>query len=419
MRKHITVKVFGIGGAGGNALDALLQGGMSGVGFAALNTDAQALARSAAAHKLQLGAKLTRGLGAGGDPDRGRAAAEESLPKLRELVKGADLVFIMAGLGGGTGTGASPVVARVAKEAGALVLAVITLPFNCEGSRRQQHARHGFEQLTLGADGVICLPNEAAQKLFDENTSAQEMFQTTNGLLAEGVSGIWRMLALPGLINIDFSDLCSVMRRRHAECRFAAAVGAGKDRARETLEKLFANPLLNGGQLLTEADALLVSLVGGPGLAMAEINRVMETINRQCDGIHLVLGASVDESFGDKLSVTIVASRRIRDGEGSLPLDAVPATKTTSTEANMQFLDQVQTARPASRVVAPAPETTPEKVEQVLKHQPKRRKSVKAMQGVLPLEIISKGRFEKSEPTLRNGEDLDIPTYVRRGMALN
>ncbi len=414
-KRELSIKVFGVGGAGGNAVSHMAQAGFDGVTFVAMNTDAKALAGVQGAHQLALGTQLTRGLGTGGDPDRGQAAAEEDLGKLKELCTGADMVFIAAGLGGGTGTGASPVLARAAKEAGALVLAFVTLPFECEGTRRQRQAQLGLEQLKAAADGVICLPNQRVFKLIDEKTSLLETFNITNELLAQGVRGIWRMLTRTGHINIDFADLCAVVRGRHAESSFATAEAMGENRARDVVEKLFASPLLDGGQMLNEADTVLVSLLGGANLTMAEINRIMEQINRQCENAHVILGAAIDDACGDHLSVTLVASRRNRPAPLPLPADADDET---------QFLSVSRTPRPASRFVPPPPPTTPEQTGQLLTQQAgassrQRRRAAKLRQAQLPLEIISKGRFEKSEPTIHKGEDLDVPTYIRRGVALN
>ncbi len=416
-KRELNIKVFGVGGAGGNAVSHMTQAGFDGVTFIALNTDAKALANVQAGHKIPLGAKLTRGLGTGGDPERGHAAAEEDLAQIKELCAGADMVFIVAGLGGGTGTGASPVLARAAKEAGALVLAFVTLPFECEGGRRQRQAQQGLEQLKAAADGVICLPNQKVFKLIDENTSLLETFAITNDLLVQGVRGIWRLLTRTGHINIDFADLCAVVRGRHAESSFATAEAMGDSRARDVVEKLFASPLLDGGQMLNEADTVLVSLLGGADLTMAEINRVMEQINRQCENAHVILGAAIDEAYADRLSVTLVASRRNRPAPLPLP-DAADADEET------QFLSASRTPRPASRFVPPPPPLTQEQTGQLLSQQAgnsqrQRRRASKMRQAQLPLEIISKGRFEKSEPTIHKNEDLDVPTYIRRRVALN
>ncbi|HEX3797521.1 MAG TPA: cell division protein FtsZ [Verrucomicrobiae bacterium] len=424
--KKFSLKVFGVGGAGGNAIDYMARQDFDGVSFMAINTDAQALSQLGVAQKMTLGAKLTRGLGTGGDPQMGRAAAEEDVEKIRSLCEGADIVCVVAGLGGGTGTGAGPVVARLAKESGALVLGIVTLPFEFEGGRRGQQAHAGLRDLKMQADGVICLPNQKVFKLIDENTSVNEALKITNELLAQGVRGIWRLLTQTSMINVDFNDLCAVLRGRHGESSLATVEAAGENRSHEVIEKLISHPFLENGQVLAEADAVLVSLAGGPDLTMAEINRVMEQINRQCENAHIIMGAGTQESYAGRLSVTLVASRRnlLDDRE-----EKVIAQK-TAVQATPEQVDEIYNSakpavapRPASRYVPPPPQLTPEQAEQLLTVQqnPKhsRKKGSPMRQGQLPLEIVSKGRFEKSEPTIHQGEDLDVPTYIRRGVALN
>lgn len=428
LKKSVTIRIFGVGGAGGNAVSHMAFAGFEGVSFIAVNTDAQALAACAVGEKLHLGAKTMRGLGAGGDPELGRAAAESDTARLKALCEGADIVFIVAGLGGGTGTGASPVLAKVAKDCGALVLGIVTTPFDCEGSRRRRQAMLGLEHLKAAADGVICLPNQKVFKLIDENTSLVETFKITNDLLTRGVLGIWRLVTQTGLINIDFADLCSVLRGRHAESFLASAEAMGPNRSREVVEKLLANPFLEGGQMLAAAEAVLVSIVGGAEMTMAEVNHVVEQINRNCEGAHIIMGAIVRDDFANRFAVTLVASQK-GASEQAISTDEemdsnTLALPTEAPELDTQFLSQAATARPASRFVAPPPSLTPEKTEQLLASQAtqsgkQRKKASRLRQGQLPLEIISKGRFEKSEPTIHKGEDLDVPTYIRRGIALN
>ena len=423
--KKFSLKVFGVGGAGGNAVDYMSRQDFAGVSFMAINTDSQALSqlKLRETERMTLGAKLTRGLGTGGDPEMGRAAAEEDVEKLRELCKEADIVCVVAGLGGGTGTGAGPVLARLAKESGALVLGIVTLPFEFEGGRRQRQAQLGLRELKNEADGVICLPNQKVFKLIDENTSVDEALKITNELLAQGVRGIWRLLTHTGLINVDFNDLCAVLRGRHEESTLATVEASGENRSHEVIEKLMAHPFLECGQVLAEADAVLVSLAGGPDMTMAEINRVMEQINRHCENAHIIMGAGIQEAFAGRLSVTLVASRQNgRDERES----ARPASSGAQADTAMQEKEMVNpsvTPRPPSRFVAPAPTLTPQQTEQLLASQGSpgrtRRKANAMRQGTLPLEIVSKGRFAKSEPTIHQGEDLDVPTYIRRGVALN
>jgi len=403
------VRIFGVGSAGVALLERLDAGEFAGAGFVAVNTDAASLAASSAAVKLQLETKLLRGLGSGGDPERGRALAEEHFATLKSACDGAKVALLIAGLGGGAGSGISPVLARAARESGALVLAFVTLPFGCEGNRRIEQAQQGLEQLRSAADGVICLPNQKASKLMDDHTSLLETFDLTGRLLLEGVRGVWRLLTRPGLIQIHFDDLCAMVRDRHSESVFAFVEASGPARSREAMEKLIAHPLLEEGRALAEADAVLVSLTGGKDLTMAEVSRLMEQIGRYCEQARVIMGASVDAEMKNRLSVTVIAGRNaaaksetpaVPDGEAALP-EIAP--------------------RGAMRLPAEGPATLPGHREAygVRQGVRGRRTGGKMLQTQLPLAIVSKGRFDKSEPTIHKGEDLDIPTYVRRGVALN
>jgi cell division protein FtsZ len=422
IKKQLSIKVLGVGGAGCNVVAFAADSPPEGVDFVAINTDAQGLEACVAPTKFVLGAGRTRGLGAGGDPEVGRAAAQEDLEKLQGFCSGGDIIFLLAGLGGGTGTGAAPVIARMARESGALVLALVTLPFEFEGGRRQLQAQVGLQQLKAAADAVICLPNQKLFKLIDDNTSVVEGFKISNNLLAEGLRGIWRLLTRTGLINVDFADLCSVTRGRHASSSFATAEASGERRAEQVAEKLAAHPLLDGGQILSDADSLLVSIVGGPDLMMAEIQKLMAPLSRQCENANIILGAAVDEQFAGRLSITLIASSHSQD---IMPATAPPVVlgpeKAAPTQAAMpEFVSTTETERPPSRYVGPPPALTEEKREQLLKGRPGySRKKLSRLQRELPLEIVFKGRFEKSEPTIRQGEDLDVPTYIRRGVPLN
>jgi cell division protein FtsZ len=419
-QKTIAIKVFGVGGAGISVMELMLKEGLSGVNFVAVNTDSQSLAASSASEKFHLETQLLRGLGTGGDPDRGRVLAEEHLPKLKSLCEGVDVVFILAGLGGGAGTGISPVLARAAKEAGALVLSFVTTPFDCEGGRRQRLAHHGLAELKAAADGVISLPNQKVFKMIDENTSVLETLKITNDFLAAGVRGVWRLLMHKGLIEIHFSDLAALVRDRHGESCFAVAEAMGPTRSREVMDKLLAHPMLEGGLMLGESEAVLVSLMGGPDLTMAEVNRVMEQVNRHCEHAQVIMGAAIDASFSDRLTVTLIAARK----SAQHPATGHAGSGTPSEELTAQLLPSTTTTRPGSRFVPPAPTLAPDQMEELFGKQGRsssraRKTASKMRQGQLPLEIVSKGRFDKSEPTIHKGEDLDVPTYIRRGVALN
>jgi cell division protein FtsZ len=413
-----TIKIIGVGGAGVSLLDTLNREEFAGADFVAINTDEASLAASAATMKIHLETKLLRGLGTGGDSERGHAIAEEQFSTLKTACTGADVVLIIAGLGGGAGSGISPVLARAARETGALVLAFVTLPFLCEGNRRQVQARQSLEQLKSVADGVICLPSQKAFKLIDENTSVLDTFRITGGLLVEGVRGVWQLLTRPGLIQIHFDDLCGLVRNRHSESSFAFVEATGAGRSREIVEKLLAHPLLDEGRALADSDAVLVSLMGGTDLTMAEVNRVMEQIGRHCEHAQIIMGAAVDAELKNRLSVTLIAAKH--NAASATESFAASTSVTTSGDPGRQVTQRGSNASPASRCTT-QPVSMLEQREQLLAKNTgrSRRANPKMRQEQLPLAIISKGRFDKSEPTVHKGEDLDIPTFVRRGVALN
>lgn len=410
------IKIIGVGGAGVCLLDALDSEEFAGASFVAINTDAPSVAASAAPVKIHLETKLLRGLGTGGDPERGKAIAEEQFSTLKTACEGADVVLIAAGLGGGAGSGISPVLARAAKETGALVLAFVTLPFLLEGNRRQQQAKQSLAELNAVADGVICLPSQKVFKLIDENTSMLDAYRITGGLLVEGVRGVWQLLTRPGLIQIHFDDLCALVRDRHSESVFACVEAAGAGRSREVVEKLLAHPLLDEGRALAESDAVLVSLLGGKDLTMAEVNRVMEQISGHCEHAQIIMGAAVDAELKSRLSVTVIAAKH-----NAVAASEPPVAPTTG-DLVEPMTPRGATARTGTRCTSSSLAQTLEQREQTLaKNASSRaRKGASRMrQEQLPLAIISKGRFDKSEPTVHKGEDLDIPTFVRRGVALN
>ena len=389
----LTVKIIGVGNAGDALLGALATREFAAAQFIAVNTDAAALAASSATVKINLENKLLRGLGTGGDPERGQALAEEHFSTLKSACEGAKVIFILAGLGGGAGSGIAPVLAKAAREAGALVLAFVTLPFDCEGNRREAQAQIALRQLKAAADGVICLPSQKIFKLIDENTSLVETFKFSGGFLLEGVRGVWQLLTRPSLIQVHFADLRELLHERHAENAFAFAEAAGAGRAREVVEKILAHPLLDEGRVLAESDAVLVSLIAGKDLTMAEIHRVMEAVKRQCAHARIIMGAAVDGVLKEKLCVTIIAAK-----QSAAPASLSPRTETRSPATTTTVHREAAASRPVTK---------------------RRAGGSKAIQTQLPLSIISKGRFDKSEPTKHNGEDLDIPTFIRRGVPLN
>jgi cell division protein FtsZ len=416
-RGEIAVRIIGVGDAGGQVVDQLFAMGLPGPSLVAVNTDPEALSTSAIPNKLHLETRLLRGLGSGGDPDRGRALAEEQFGRLKAFCDGIDVAFIVAGLGGGAGTGIAPVVARAAKETGALVIVFAMTPFECEGPYRQRLAECGLEQLREIADGVICLANQRLLKLIDENTSVVDTFKYSNGFMAEGLRAFWRMLVHKGLIEIHFEDVCTLLRDRHSSSVFAVAEALGPTRSRDAVDKLLAHPML-GDDVLKSSDIILLSLMGGPDLTMAEVNRVVQDLGARCHEAQIMMGAVIDESFRDRLSVTLVAGSKpeVEHREGR-------TTGSAAEDLGTQLLARGGPARPGSRFVPPPPDLDDEQVKRLAtgRGSSARRSKMrsKMRQTQLPLEIVSKGRFDKSEPTIHKGEDLDVPTYLRRGISLN
>jgi cell division protein FtsZ len=427
--KPLCIRIIGLGGAGGNAVAHMAGTDLRALDPVILHTSARWLESIQAPEKILLGADLTHGLGAGGDPSLARAAAEHDLSLLKNLCQGVDLLFLVTGLGGGTGTGIAPVLARVAKESGALAVALATLPFDIEGARRRHQAEQGLKELKAAADAVICLPNQKIFRVVDEKTSVLESLKIINDLLAQGIRGIWQMLTRPSLLHVDFADLCTVLRDRHVESSFATVEARGEGRAREIIEQLLASPLLEGGQALAEAESVLVNLLGGPDLSMADVKKIMEELNRRIDNAQLIMGASVADDWQGRVGLTLVAAHRAgSECHDSAPSDRVVAPHSTpaapgSTDADNRFLEPNQTECGSSRFVPPPPQFTLDQAEQLLARKSTSGRVKSSMrrlqQGKLPFEVISKGRFEKSQPTIHRGEDLDVPTYVRRGIPLN
>lgn len=417
------VKILGVGSAGVTMIESLARTDFAGAEFIALNTDA---APPTTAEFVLLETPRLRGLGTGGDPERGHEIAEANFPRLSEVCAGADVVFLLAGLGGGTGSGVSPVVARAARDRGAVVLAFVTLPFECEGSRRHEQARAALEQLKTLADGIICLPNQNAFKLLAENATVLDTLRLTAQLLVGAAHGVWRLLKHRGLLEIHFEQLCSVLRQRHGESCFAAVESAGATRVDDVLAQLAAHPMLDGGQVLAEAATVMVSIVGGTNLTMSEVNRIVGHVNASCSRADVITGAALVDDFGDRLAVTIIAARRT-PGE-KLKLQAARPQHTeppAPSPLGFELLPEVTTEeRPESRLVPPAAPLSAEQREQILvRHGGKaarvRKSGPRLKQATLQLDIITKGHFDKSKPTIHKGEDLDVPTYIRRGIALN
>jgi cell division protein FtsZ len=305
--QEAVIKVFGVGGCGGNAVDHMIDKGVKGVEFIAANTDVQALRRNQAKVQLQLGSDITKGLGAGADPEIGRAAAMEDRDRIAELIRGADMLFLTAGMGGGTGTGAAPVVAQVAKELGILTVAVVTKPFSFEG-KRQRIAQEGLEQLTEHVDSLIVIPNDKLMQVLGEDITVDDAFRSANDVLHGAVAGIAEIISCPGMINVDFADVRTVMSEM-GMAMMGSACAAGVDRARVAAEQAVACPLLEDINI-RDARGVLVNISAAKGtLKMKEMHEVMNTIRAfTADSATVIVGAVFDDDLSDELRVTLVAT---------------------------------------------------------------------------------------------------------------
>lgn len=300
------IKVVGIGGGGSNAVNRMIAAGIRGVDFVAVNTDAQALLMSEAPNRIRIGDKLTRGLGAGGDPEVGHKAAEESAEEIYDTISGADMVFITAGMGGGTGTGAAPVIAHVARETGALTIGVVTRPFSFEGTRRMDNAREGIEQLQESVDTLIVIPNDRLLQIVDKRASINEAFKTADDVLRQGIQGISELITVPGLINLDFADVRTIMAEGGAAL-MAVGIGTGENRAVDAAEQAISSPLLD--ITIDGANGVLFNVTGGEDLSLFEVNEAAEIIRNTTDpNANIIFGAVVDPELEDELRITLVAT---------------------------------------------------------------------------------------------------------------
>ena len=300
------IKVIGVGGGGGNAINRMIEEGLAGVEFIAANTDIQALSSSKAETVIQLGPKLTRGLGAGGQPEVGRKAAEESEETLTEALTGADMVFITAGMGGGSGTGAAPVIARIAKSLGALTVAVVTRPFGFEGNKRGAFAVEGIQELREQVDTLLIISNNNLLEIVDKKTPLLEALSEADNVLRQGVQGITDLITNPGLINLDFADVKTIMTEQ-GEALMGIGVGEGENRAADAAKMAINSPLLETS--IDGAKGILLNISGSSDLSIFEVNEAAEIISDAADpDANIIFGSVIDESLGDKVQITVVAT---------------------------------------------------------------------------------------------------------------
>ncbi len=300
------IKVIGVGGGGCNAVNRMIDEGLSGIEFITVNTDAQALVLSKAPTRVRIGEKVTRGLGAGGDPEMGRKAAEESAEELYEVLKGSDMVFITAGLGGGTGTGAAAIIAQIAKEIGALTIGVVTRPFTFEGNHRSKSADEGIAKLKEHADTLIVIPNDKLLQIVDKRASIADAFKTADDVLRQGIQGISELITVPGLINLDFADVRTIMSEGGAAL-MAVGRAEGEDRARIAAEQAISSQLLD--ITIDGARGILFNVTGGNNLTLFEVNQAAAIIKEGAHpDVNLIFGAVIDPNLGDEVHITVIAT---------------------------------------------------------------------------------------------------------------
>jgi cell division protein FtsZ len=359
------IKVVGVGGGGCNAVDRMIEEGLQGVEFVAINTDAQALMLSKAPVRVRIGDKLTRGLGSGGDPETGRKAGEESADELYDVLRGSDMVFITGGMGGGTGTGACPMVAQISREVGALTIGVVTRPFTFEGSRRIQAAEGGITELKEHADTLIVIPNDRLLQIVDKRANLHDAFKMADDVLRQGVQGISELITVPGLINLDFADVRTIMSEGGAAL-MAVGNAKGEERAREAAEEAISSELLD--ITIDGARGILFNVTGGPDLTLFEVNQAAAIIKETAHpDVNLIFGAVIDPSMGDELRITVIATGFERTG---IPRRLLEKSGTRRENKSSQVMEN-------SEVVA------------------------------------NTGKPGDFQPRTFNTEDLDIPTFLR------
>lgn len=329
------IKVIGVGGGGGNALNRMIEDGLKGVEFIAINTDQQALEESKAGTKIQIGEKLTRGLGAGANPEIGECSAEESKAEIAEALKGADMVFITSGMGGGTGTGATPIIADISKGMGILTVAVVTKPFPFEGKRRMTQAEKGIEELKQNVDTIITIPNEKLLQVVEKDTTIEEAFLKTDNILRQGVQGISDLITIPGLVNLDFADVKTIMLDTGI-AHMGIGRARGENRAGEAARQAIHSPLLETS--IEGASGVLINVTGGKDLGLLEINEAAELVQKSVDPeANIIFGAVIDESLQDEIVITVIATGFNKWGsESSKAQDLIESMRNSINSNNIE-----------------------------------------------------------------------------------
>ena len=409
--RTIAIKLVGVGGAGSNAVDRLKMENLERLQMAVINTDNQALSSSPVQDKVLIGTSVTRGLGAGGDPELGREAAEADREKIAAVVKGCDLVFLVAGMGGGTGSGSMPIVAETASEAGALVIAFITMPFSFEGGRRVKQAEEGLAALRRCCDAVIPLPNDVLLQEAEEGETALDSFARADEWIGRGVRSIWSMLFRTGLINLDFATLRQAFSQRGGKTLFGLGAGAGENAVAEALANLKMCPLLHTPEFSRKADRLLVNIVGGTDLTLPRVNEIMTAVTDQFGrDSHVIMGAVIDESMQQRVEICVLGTTDI--GRGVVPRRFQNVVKARP-PAGTPPAEEVRSKSTGSTSGASKNASAGSAELPLVAHTPS--KAI-AQEEFTFGELESRGSFDKTDRNLFEGQDLDVPTYLRKGI---
>lgn len=384
--------VVGVGGGGVNALSHMARDGFEMPELIAVHTDNQMLSACSVPKQVQIGGSVTEGVSTGGNAEMGRRAAEADEIKLRALFTGVDLVFLVVALGGGTGTGAAPVLARFGRDEGAVVLCFATLPFTFEGLERRKQAELGLAELQKNAHGIICMPNERLMETVDDQSGFTSAFKKADEMIGLGIRSLSMLLMRPGVINVDIGDIKNMVGQAGGTCVFACAQGRGSDKASQAVETLIQSPYLERGTVLAHARGLIIGIVGSVNVTLREIEGIMREIASVTDAdVHMGMGVGIDECLEDTVSITLLATESWVDERREEDVDLNDGTAI--------FPEVEKLSRIASQT-PPHKRTQPEQTN-------------------FNLEGSGKGRFKDVEPTFFEGEDLDIPTFIRRGIKLS
>ena len=422
------VRLVGLGNAGVNLADRITMAGGFGLETVAINSDQLSLSSSVSPVKVSLGPLTTRGLGAGGDPEIGLDAAKESLQEIEDALAGADIIFLCAGLGGGTASGAGGMVAEVAKRSGALLIAIVTSPFGFEGRRRASQAATAFQEISAHADAVVHFENDRMAELTAPKSGVAETFSACDELLGGCVAAVAQLISASGPLGVGLPDLLSVLNAGKGGCLFGTGASAGDNRAHEALERALKSPLLDRGRLLDDAASVLVHLSGPPSLSFAEVGAIMQEIARQAsEGSILHLGVSTLPEKNAPVVVTILAKAGVAAVQAAAPVARsrrAPAPERPPKPEAVPVEQELPSAPEILSAVEPAPEPAPARPtppQRPAAPQPSKQPPAQApkpaaskiKQETLQFEPVARGRFEKIEPTIVEGEDLDVPTFLR------